>query len=105
MINACVNGIQCKFYYEERFSSEHAPIGYPYMYHLRHDEDDWTNPVMLERFVGVNFFGTVFMKEPIEFGERGYLDIERFNIESELIKIKLRKETISTIIGINKSHV
>ena len=100
MITAYVNGIECKFYYEERLSPEHAPFGYPYMYHLRHDEDNWTKPIMLERFVLVNFFGTVFMKEPVEFGEEYYIEIKQFKMERKFVKFGLRRETLNKLFDL-----
>ena len=94
MITAYVNGIENKFYYKERISPEHAPLGYPYMYHLRHDEDNWSKPITLERFVLVNFFGTVFTKEPVDFGENDYVEIEQFKMERKFVNIRLRRETL-----------
>ena len=83
MKKAYLNGAECIFYYNERFSSEHAPDNYPYMYQLRHDEDDWTIPVTLEKVVFVNFFGTVFLKEPVVFCEDSYVEISDFEIDDD----------------------
>jgi hypothetical protein len=89
MLNARINNIDCIVYYEERISQEKAPLGYPYMYHIRHDEDDWTRPVTLESLVAVNFFGTAFFKEPLEFGGTSYIEIERFSMERQFVQLKL----------------
>jgi hypothetical protein len=53
MIKARVNGIDCIVFYDERLSPEKAPAEYPYMYHIRHNEDNWTHPISLERFTAV----------------------------------------------------
>lgn len=89
MQNARINSIDCIVYYGERIPPEKAPSGYPYMYHIRHDEDNWTRPVSLERLVVVNFFGTAFMKEPIEVDARGYVEIEGFSMETRFVEFKL----------------
>ena len=89
MLNARINNMDCILYYDIRVSPEKAPLGYPYMYHVRHDEDDWTQPVSLERAVFVNFFGTVFMKQPVEFDDSGYIDIESFSMEKQFVKFYL----------------
>jgi hypothetical protein len=96
-MNVFINGIECKLYYEERIPKEQAPLGYPNMYHLRHDEDDWTCPIHIEQYVAVNFFGTVFMEEPIEFGEQKYIEINQFKMKDNYVKIKLKKELLNTI--------
>ena len=89
MLNARINDIDCIVYYEERIPPEKAPSGYPYMYQIRHDEDDWTRPVTLERLVIVNFFGTAFMKEPIDLDSNGYIEIERFSMGKQFVQFKL----------------
>ena len=78
MIKSYINGIESILFYEERVSIETAPMGYPYMYHLRHDDNNWIQPVTIESFVVVNFFGTVFMKESVEIGDDGYVEVESF---------------------------
>jgi hypothetical protein len=104
MINALVNDIECKFYYDERFLPEQAPIGYPFMYQLRHDEDDWTCPISLEKFVLVNFFGSVFMEKPIVFGKENYIEVNQFKIwKNDYIKFEIRKETFNKILQIGNS--
>lgn len=90
MLNARINNIDCILYYDERISSEKAPLGYSYMYQIRHDEDDWTQPITLERLVVVNFFGTVFMTEPLEFDNSAYIEIKSFSMEKQFVEFKLR---------------
>jgi hypothetical protein len=82
-MRANINNIECIFYIDERISQNKAPEGYPFMYHIRHDEDNWTLPISIERCVWVNFFGTVFMKKPLNFSENYYLEIESFFIEDK----------------------
>jgi hypothetical protein len=91
MPNARINNTDCIVYYEERISPEKAPSGYPYMYQIRHDEDDWTRPVTLEQLVVVNFFGTAFMKEPIELDNTGYMEIRRFRMEGQFVQFRLNR--------------
>ncbi len=100
MIKARVNGIDCLLFYDERVPAAKAPPEHPYMYHLRHDEDDWTVPVTLERQVFVNFFGTVFMKEPVALGADGYVEIESFSMESDLVVFRLRGSVLQKVFGI-----
>ena len=100
MLKARVNGNECILFYEERIPQEKAPIGYPYMYHLRHDEDDWTRPISIERFVLVNFFGTMFVKNKIEFGTEHYIDVKRIKYERKLVKIRLRKSILNSLWGL-----
>lgn len=80
MIKARVNGIECAFFYDERLDPEQAPPGYPYMYQLRHDENNWIRPISIEKCVWVNFFGTVFMKNPLDFGDDCWLDVNKFKM-------------------------
>ena len=68
-----------------------APVGYPYMYYLRHDEDDGMEPISIENYVLVNFFGTIFFKQPIVFGKEVYVDINEFKYLKQIIPYKLRK--------------
>ena len=84
-----------------RIPADKAPTGYPYMYHIRHDEDNWIKPVELERFVLVNFFGTVFMKEPVEIDESGYVEIKRFWMEKgKFIKFRIRDSILRRTFGL-----
>ena len=54
------------------------PEGYPYVYFARHGSDDWTIPLTIEKFVRVDFFGTIFTKQTIDFGEKGFIDVLNF---------------------------
>lgn len=102
MLNARINNIDCVVYYDERISPEKAPSGYPHMYHIRHDEDDWTRPVTLERSVVVNFFGTVFMEKQIEFDDSGYVDIESFSMEKQFVAFKLRGSIFESVFSLSR---
>jgi len=87
MIKARINGIDCIVFHEERLSQEKAPSCYTYMYHIRHDENDWTELISIERFVFVNFFGTVFFRNPLELNGDGYMEIERFEWKHDYVKL------------------
>jgi hypothetical protein len=54
------------------------PEGYPYSYYARHGSDDWTIPLTIEKFVRVDYFGTIFTKQAIDLGEKGFLDVWNF---------------------------
>ena len=99
-MNTKINGISCILCYGERIPQEKAHIGYPYSYHIRHDEDDWTCPISIERFVVVNFFGTVFMKKPLEFGADDYIEIEQFELEGECVKFTLNGALLNRMLGL-----
>ena len=100
MLKARINNIDCLVCYDERVPAEKAPPDFPYMYHIRHDEDNWTLPITLERFVLVNFFGTVFMKEPLEFDSSGYIEIKSFSIENNLVTFKLNRSVFEKTFGL-----
>jgi hypothetical protein len=89
MGKAVINGIECLFCYDERFSHDEAPTSYPYMYQIRHDEDDWNQPISIEQVVWVNFFGTVFFREPIDFGKEIYLEVGTFESSKELVPFSI----------------
>jgi Large polyvalent protein associated domain 28 len=91
MFKVRINGTQGILYYEERIPRELAPAGYPYMYHLRHDEDDGMEPISIKRFVLVNFLGTIFVNKPFEFGTEPFINIKKIKYERQLIPYKLRK--------------
>jgi hypothetical protein len=97
MSKIIINGKECILYYNVRVAFENSPYGYPYGYHIRHSEEDWTCPESIEPFVLVNFFGTVFMKKPIEFREQCYVDIEKFEIEGNLKKYFMSKNTLNLV--------
>lgn len=59
-----------------RVDKESAPAGL-YQYDIRGgDTEDFCT---VEDFVAVNHTGTIFTKEPIPFGKKGYFDIEARN--------------------------
>jgi len=91
MFKVMVNGIQGFLFYEERIPLELAPAGYPYMYHLRHDEDDGMEPISIERFVLINFFGTIFLRAPVEFGKERYVEVKKIKYDRHFIPFRLRK--------------
>lgn len=47
-----------------------------YMYEVRHSDLDWGEPIEICFGVLVNFYGTLLTKEPFEFDEDGWLDID-----------------------------
>jgi hypothetical protein len=100
MFKVRVNGIQGFLYYEERIPRELAPVGYPNMYHLRHDEDDGMEPVSIERFVLINFFGTIFLRKPVEFGKEEYVEVKKIKYDSQLIPFRLRKSLMNKAMGL-----
>lgn len=101
MVKALINGADCLLFHDERIPAEKAPPGYPYMYHIRHGEDDWTVPVALEQLVAVNFFGTVFMKEPIRICADGYVEIESFVMGKKLTVFKLSGAVFQNMFGLS----
>lgn len=101
-MKARINDIECILFYEERIPTEKAPIGYPYAYHIRHDENDWTCPISIERFVAVNFFGTIFVKKPIELSVDSTMEIKQFKLEDNYVKFRLNQELLTKILDCNK---
>jgi hypothetical protein len=99
MFKVRVNGIQGFLYYEERIPRELAPAGYHYMYHLRHDEDDGMEPISIENYVLVNFFGTIFLRKPVEFGKEQYIEVKTIKYDKQLIPYKLRKLVENEVMG------
>ncbi len=77
-----INNFDC--FFSERSNGDVVPEGYPYVYYARHGSDDWTIPLTIEKFVRVDYFGTIFTKQPIAFGEKGFLDVWRFFRYKEL---------------------
>jgi hypothetical protein len=47
-----------------------------YAYDIRHSDDDGMVAVELKEFILVNHMGTLLTKEPIDLGDKGYIDIE-----------------------------
>lgn len=103
MIKAYINGKEGLFFYDERIPLENAPHGYPYMYHLRHDEDDWTKPIHIERLVIVNFFGTVFLKEKLHFNRCGYFEIEKIELDCNYAKININHNLLENLFGLGEN--
>jgi len=99
-MNAEINGISCILYYDERIPREQAPLGYPYFYHLRHDENDWTCPISIERFVLADFFGTVFMKEPVEFGMDDYVEVKQFKFGNNYMNFVIDDTLFKRMLGV-----
>lgn len=52
-------------YTDERIDRESVPSGW-YLYEVRHDDEDWGEPVEIALGVMVNFYGTLLVEEPIE---------------------------------------
>lgn len=94
MIKALINNLACVVFYDERMSPNEAPAGFPHMYQIRHDEDNWTLPIALEKSVICNFWGTAFTRVPINFNSSGYLEIDSCRLTKRFISFRLRKSTI-----------
>jgi hypothetical protein len=56
-----VMGKECLFS-SLRIDRESIPEGY-FMYEIRHDDEDWGEPIQIGEWVMVNFFGTLLSKE------------------------------------------
>jgi hypothetical protein len=41
-----------------------------FLYHIRHSDDDWDNPITVEPFVGVNHWGSIILLHEIEFASK-----------------------------------
>lgn len=100
MDRATVNGIECFFCYDERVSVGDAPSDHPFVYHVRHDEDDWALPFSVEPFVLANFFGTVFMRRPLVFGTAGYMEIEQFDVDHEYVPFVVSGSLFGRALGL-----
>ncbi len=59
-----VNGVKCLLT-EDRKKPLTPNKKYKYKYSLRHEEMDWTEPIMIERFVFVNWFGDILSPVPL----------------------------------------
>lgn len=72
-----INGIEVMVFEGQRIEKEFAPPGYPHFYHSRHHSNDWSVPISVERFgVAVNFWGTVFAKDPLLEDGYDYVNIK-----------------------------
>ena len=100
MTKARINNIDCILFYDERVFTEQAPVGYTNMYHVRHDENNWIRPTSIEKFVFVNFFGTIFTKEPLEFDINGYIEVKNFKMEHKYIKFKMWEKLFKRIFNL-----
>lgn len=74
-----VMGKECLFN-DLRIDRQSIPEGY-FMYEVRHDDEDWGEPVEIALGVMVNFFGTLLTKEqftlePSPITDNAYLWIE-----------------------------
>ena len=99
-MHAIINGIPCMFYYEQRFVAGQNPVQYPYMYQIRHDEDDWSLPISIEWFVAANFYGTIFTSEPITFDAGGYIEITQFDMERNLTTLSIPGVVFLDAVGL-----
>lgn len=100
MIKAWFNNIECRFFYDERISQNDAPEGFPFLYHVRHDEDNWVYPISIERFVFVNFFGTLFARKQLLSSEVDYLEIDEFVRDSRYEEFKLKNSLFNRLLGL-----
>jgi hypothetical protein len=55
---------------------------YPYQYDIRYD-DDLEGPCTIEPGVVVNYFGTIWLEEPLILNNQGYLTIDDWSHVSE----------------------
>lgn len=99
---ARINGLECILFIGKQVPPELAPDGYRYCYHLRHDECDWGRPISIEPFVAVNFFGTVFMKDRLDFGPENYIDVESFSTDPPLISLRLDDNLTNRLLRIGR---
>jgi hypothetical protein len=44
-------------------------------YEIRHGDEDWGEPVELAHGIGVNYYGTVLTREPIQLPISGWIDL------------------------------
>ena len=78
-------GVNCVI--EDRISFKVDRVRYPYIYGIRHSEDDWSRPITVEPSVVVNKFGVMFTDKELEIGKEGYIKltgIERRDIIREV---------------------
>jgi len=68
------------------------------MYHVRHDEENWTRPISIEQFVLVNFFGTIFTREFMDINMGDYIDVEHFEMDWNYIEFRLPKESFNELL-------
>lgn len=97
MIKGNFNNIECIFFYDERISQENAPEGFPFLYHVRHDEDNWVLPISIEQFVLVNFFGTLFTRKKLLFPEENYIEIDKFVMDSYYKELRISNSLLNQL--------
>lgn len=71
-----INGILS----ERRVGREHETED-KFIYDIRHADNDWCEPVTLENFVWVNWYGSIIVDTPIQFTDEPYLEITDYSIE------------------------
>jgi hypothetical protein len=49
-------------------------------YNIRHSDDDDSVPVTVETFVAVNYFGTILVNTPLDFGCRAHIEILEWDL-------------------------
>ena len=47
-----------------------------YCYELRHGDENWGEPVELARYIVINYYGTVLIREPIQLPIEGWIPLE-----------------------------
>jgi hypothetical protein len=102
-MKAWVNGTECRFFYDEVIPQEQAPEAFYYRYYLRHDENNWVKPISIEPYVFVNFFGTVFMKNKLEFDKNKFIDVKRFKFEGKYIQFRITESFLNKTFGLQKA--
>lgn len=53
------------------------PEGFGYKYDMRHSDSNWVDPVTIEPKVWVNFCGSIFFKESLQFSNnsKNYIEL------------------------------
>ena len=55
---------------------------------------------LLAALLFVNFFGTVFMKDQLEFDKNRYIDVNKFKFEGKYVVFGIRKTATNKMLGI-----
>jgi len=50
---------------------------YPFMYGMRHADNDWSVPVTIEERVVVNRYGFMFASKELPLSNKGYINVTR----------------------------
>lgn len=69
-----MNGVEGLFT-PQKVDQDSVPGGV-YLYHLR-GKSDQSRPVSVEAYVLFCYFGTIFLKAPLDLGDKGYCRIEK----------------------------